>query len=96
MSGVFIESGISLDPAKVTSLISQGLTGVSDALLALAAVSASTAIAVTIVRGYLAPGRERAHLALLRVMRIALFVSLIAFISWGFTGLVASMGFAMP
>ena len=88
-----MQTGISLDPGILQTLFTQGFEGIPEALVAIAAVLASLSIVITVVRGYLSPGKEKIPLSLSRVLRIALFASLIAFLSWGFTGLVSVMGF---
>ena len=88
-----IESGIVLDPDRVTGTFSQGLAGISDALAGLAVVLGATAVIITVIRGFLAAGNEKAGVALVRIARIVLTVSLISFFSWGAVQVAAAMGF---
>ena len=88
-----ITSGVNRDPGAVAGAFSADVAALSDALVGLAAAAGALAIVITVVRGYLSAGDEKTGLALARVLRIALTVSLIAFFSWGAAQVAVSMGY---
>lgn len=87
-----IDSGFALDPSRITGLFTDGVSGISDALVSLAVAASVAAIVITVIRGYLSAGNEKVSVALGRILRIVLIVSLIAFFAWGLSHIAIVMG----
>lgn len=87
-----VDSGVFLDPSRIAGLFTQGFSGVADLLVGLAAATGVMAIIITVIRGYLSAGNEKAGIALSRILRIVLTVSLIAFFAWGSMQIADAMG----
>ena len=92
MAATLVQSNVDIDAVHLTDLFTHGLSGISDLLVGLAFSCGVLAIIITVIRSYLASGNEKTSVALSRILRIVLTVSILAFFSWGSVQVAALMG----